>query len=93
MDYFVYLLECADKSIYTGITTDLTRRLAEHKRGIGSRYTRAHGVAPNTERFLYSEKFMTRSASLKREAEIKKFSREKKLQLATTRLHRPKVHR
>ena len=79
--YYVYLLECADNSIYTGITTDLARRLAEHKRGIGSRYTRAHGVSPNTKKFLHSEKFATRSAALKREAEIKKWSREKKIEL------------
>lgn len=79
--YYVYLLECANKSIYTGITTDLARRLAEHKRGIGSRYTRARGIAPGTKKFLHSEKFATRSAALKREAEIKKWRKKKKLGL------------
>jgi putative endonuclease len=75
MTYFVYLLLCKDKSIYTGITTDLTRRLREHKNNIGSRYTRAH-IA---KKFLYSEKYPSRSAALKREAEIKSWRRNKKL--------------
>jgi len=76
--YFVYLLECKDKSIYTGITTDLKRRLCEHKAGTGARYTRARGVV----KILCSEKYKTRSAALKREAEIKRWRREKKLQFA-----------
>jgi putative endonuclease len=76
--YFVYLLECADKTIYTGITTDLLRRLAEHKHGVGSHYTRAHGA----KKMLYSERHATRGAALRREAEIKRWTREKKLTLA-----------
>jgi len=77
MAYFVYLLECADKSIYTGITTDMARRFAEHKHGIGSHYTRAHAA----KKMLYSENHATRSAALKREAEIKRWPRSKKLEL------------
>jgi putative endonuclease len=77
MSYFVYLLECADKSIYTGITTDVTRRFDEHKRGVGARYTRAHGA----KKMLYFERHGTRSAALKREAEIKRWPRKKKLEL------------
>ena len=79
--YFVYLLECADKSIYTGVTTDVARRFSEHKRGIGSHYTRARGA----KRMLYKEKHKTRSAALKREAEIKRWPRGKKLKLAGIR--------
>jgi putative endonuclease len=75
--YVVYLLECRDKSIYTGITTDLARRFREHKKGIGSRYTRSHGAV----RILHSEKYPTRSATLKREAEIKRMPRKKKMEL------------
>jgi predicted GIY-YIG superfamily endonuclease len=75
--YFVYLIECGDKSIYTGITTDLTRRLEEHKNGIGGRYTRSRKII----RILYSEKHPNRSAALKREAYIKSWSRAKKLDL------------
>lgn len=79
MAYFIYLLECADKSIYTGITTDVARRLSEHKRGIGSHYTRARGA----RKMIYVEEYKTRSAALKREAEIKHWPREKKLGLAS----------
>lgn len=75
--YFVYILECADKSLYTGITTDLARRLGEHKKGTGGRYTRAKSV----KKLVYSERQPTRSAALVREAEIKKWPREKKLHL------------
>lgn len=59
MQYFVYLLECSDKNIYTGITTDLTRRLKEHKAGVGSHYTRSHGA----EKILYSERYKTRGGN------------------------------
>ena len=75
--YFVYLLECKDGSIYTGITTDLARRLQQHKSGTGARYTRAHAA----KRIIYSEKKRTRSAAQKREAEIKSWPRKKKLAL------------
>jgi putative endonuclease len=75
--YFIYLLECKDKSIYTGITTDLERRLHEHRNGNGAHYTRAHGA----EKILYSETYATRGEALKREAEIKHWPRAKKLEL------------
>ena len=75
--YFVYLLLCKDNSIYTGITNDLERRLEQHKTGTASRYTRARGV----RRLLYSEKQPGRSEALKREAQIKRLPREKKLDL------------
>ena len=75
--YFVYIIECRDTSLYTGITTDLARRLDEHKHGIGSNYTRARGAV----KIVYSEKHHTRSLALKREAEIKRLPRAKKLYL------------
>lgn len=75
--YFVYILECADKSLYTGITTDIRRRLSEHKSGIGGRYTRAKEAV----RIAYFEKHANRSSALKREAEIKSWRREKKVAL------------
>jgi putative endonuclease len=75
--YYIYLLECADRTIYTGITTDVARRFEEHRRGKGGGYTRAHGA----RRILYFEKRATRSAALRREAEIKKWPRAKKLRL------------
>jgi len=75
--YFVYLLECKDKSIYTGITTDVERRFQEHKDGKGGHYTSSRQVV----RILRTEKYKTRSKALKREAEIKSLTRENKLTL------------
>lgn len=75
--YVVYLLLCRDNTIYTGITTDVTRRFAEHKAGKGGHYTRARKVI----RVLYQEKHPDRSSASKREAEIKRWDRKKKLGL------------
>jgi putative endonuclease len=75
--YFVYILKCADGSLYTGITTDLGRRLAEHKGGRGARYTGAKGAI----KFVYTEQQPDRSAASKREAQIKSWPREKKVDL------------
>ena len=75
--YYVYLIECEDKTLYTGITTDIQRRFKEHSSGKGGAYTRSKKV----ERVLYTEEFKTRSGALKREAEIKGWRREKKLNL------------
>ena len=75
--YFVYLLECEDGSLYTGITTDVARRLKEHQAGTGGHFTRARGA----KRILYTEEHPDRSSASKREAAIKKLSRPKKLKL------------
>ncbi|MEK7144653.1 MAG: GIY-YIG nuclease family protein [Patescibacteria group bacterium] len=75
--YVVYLLECEDGSLYTGITTDVERRFAEHKKGIGSHFTKAK----KAKRIVYTEQHTNRSSALKREAEIKKWPRSKKLRL------------
>ena len=75
--YFIYLLKCKDRSIYTGITTDVARRFDQHKKGMGGHYTRSHGVV----KILYIERRKTRSAALKRECEIKRWPRNKKLKL------------
>lgn len=75
--YFVYLIECSDKSIYTGITTDVARRFNEHKTGIGGHYTKSKQVV----RVLYTEQYKTRGEALKREAQIKGWRRDKKLNL------------
>ncbi len=85
MPYFVYLLLCRDGSIYTGITTDLARRLTMHKTGKGGHYTRAHGA----QKLIHSELFENRSKALKREAEIKSCPREKKLSLTQRKQKRP----
>jgi len=76
-NYFVYIIRCKDKSLYTGITTDVKRRFAEHNAGKGGHYTSSRGVV----KVVYSEKLKTRSSALRREAEIKKYSRKSKLEL------------
>ncbi len=75
--YFVYILLCADGSLYTGITNDLPRRFLAHKNGQGGHYTRSRQVV----KFVYTEEHQSRSAALKREAEIKSWRKEKKLEL------------
>ncbi len=74
--YYLYLLECQDKTLYTGITTDLIRRVEEHNfSNRGAKYTRARRPV----RLIFSKKFRTRSKASKEEARIKKFSRDEKL--------------
>ena len=82
--YFVYLLECKDGSLYTGITTDVDRRFVDHKNGVGGSYTRSKGV----KNVVYTEKHPDRSSASKREAEIKSWRREKKLRLIGASDHR-----
>jgi len=73
----VYILQCADGTLYTGWTTDLERRLRVHNSGQGARYTR--GRRPL--RLVYREEQPTRSAAQKREAAIRRQSRADKLKL------------
>lgn len=75
--WYVYILLCEDQSLYTGITNDLKKRLLDHKMGKGGAYTRSHKPI----KFVYLEKFKTKSQALKKEAEIKKWSRERKLRI------------
>ncbi|MDD5348381.1 MAG: GIY-YIG nuclease family protein [Candidatus Omnitrophica bacterium] len=82
MPYYVYILECTDRSLYTGITNNLERRLNEHFSGKGCRYTKANPAL----KARYHEEYPTRSAALKREAQIKKWSRTKKLALIRSAL-------
>jgi len=72
--YFAYILECDDGTLYTGITTDVKRRFEEHKSGTGAKYTRARGA----KKILYTEELKDRSSAQKREAEIKKLTRQEK---------------
>jgi len=85
MSHFVYIVECKDGSLYTGYTTDIAKRLAEHNgvgntatnRSAGARYTR--GRRPIALR--HQEIFETKSAAMQREYAIKKLSRPQKLVL------------
>lgn len=76
-EWFVYILRCADDSLYTGITTDLKRRCEQHNAGTASRYTRSRLPV----RMVYHEIQATRSLALKRELEIKAMSRKGKEEL------------
>ncbi len=78
MKYFVYILECSDNTLYTGITTDLQRRLEEHNSSDkGAKYTKIR--RPVT--LVYDEVCQDRSSASKREYEIKHLSRKHKLEL------------
>lgn len=73
--WFVYILLCSDNSLYTGSTNNLQKRFLTHKSGKGGRYTRSHKPV----KLIYSEKLSSKSEALKREIEIKSWSREKKI--------------
>jgi len=73
-DHYVYVLECADGTFYTGYTTDVERRVGEHDAGEGAKYTR--GRTP--VELVYTEEFASRSAAMSREYELKQLSRREK---------------
>ena len=76
--WHVYILRCADTSLYIGSTTDVARRMEEHATGKGGAYTRSR--LPVT--LLYQEPHLDRSTAERREAELKRWTRAKKLALA-----------
>jgi putative endonuclease len=73
----LYILQCSDGSLYTGITTNLEKRFAAHESGKGAKYTR--GRAPL--KLVYTEKLGNKSKAAIREAEIKSLERSEKLKL------------
>jgi len=76
--YYLYILHCADKTLYSGITVELDRRVAEHNSSkSGAKYTRARRPV----KLVYSKKYRNRSTASKAEARIKKLSRAQKLKL------------
>ena len=77
MNWVVYILRCADGSLYTGITNDLDRRMSEHEAGQGAKYTRGRGPLV----LVYSENCEGRGEASKRENEIKSLRRDQKLEL------------
>lgn len=77
MSHHVYVLRCADGTLYTGYTTDVERRLEEHEAGEAAKYTR--GRTPLE--LVHTEGFETRSRAMRREAEIKQMRRDEKLAL------------
>jgi putative endonuclease len=81
MPWTVYILHCADGSFYTGITTDLKRRLAAHALGRGGAYTRSRRPV----RVVYTERRGDRATALRREAAIRRLSRGEKASLIRRR--------
>ena len=78
MAYFVYILQCADDTLYTGITTDIERRVEEHNSSDkGAKYTKLRRPVA----LVYSEESEDRSSASKREYAIKKLTRAQKLEL------------
>ncbi|WP_053946870.1 GIY-YIG nuclease family protein [Halolamina sediminis] len=78
--HYVYVLSCADDTLYTGYTTDVARRVAEHDAGEGAKYTRGRTpVEP-----VHVESFETKSAAMSREHEIKQLSRTEKERLVAS---------
>lgn len=80
MRWYVYMLRCGDGSLYTGSTTDVSRRLTQHQSGTGAKYTRSRLPVE----LVYTEEAADRSAAFRREAFIKKLSRGEKLKLLET---------
>jgi len=72
--WFVYMVRCADGSLYTGISTDLGRRVQQHNDGKGSAYTKSHGPVE----LVWSEQAKSESAARKCEAQIKGWTRKMK---------------
>ena len=78
--HYIYLLQMKNDRIYVGYTTDLDRRFNEHATGKGAKTTRAFGAS----KILYTEQYRSKSIALRREYELKRWSREEKLLLVKT---------
>ena len=77
MKNYVYILECKDKSLYTGWTNDLEARLKAHNDGLGAKYTRGRGPC----KLIYYEEFETKIEAMKREYAIKQMTKHQKEKL------------
>jgi putative endonuclease len=73
--WFVYILECVDKSLYTGYSSNVNERFLIHCAGKGAKYTRSH----KPRKIIYIEEHKTKIEAMKRERQIKKWSRKEKL--------------
>jgi len=76
-DWFVYIVRCADRSLYTGVAIDVRGRVEAHNHGRGAKYTRGRGPV----RLVYAERAGTRASALRREHAIKRLTRAAKQQL------------
>jgi len=83
LDWTVYILRCADGTLYTGITNDLERRLTEHEAGQGAKYTKGRGPF----QLVYQETCDGRGPASQRENQIKSLGRKAKLTLVDSKLN------
>ena len=81
--WFVYMLECADCSLYTGVSNDLARRVEKHNAGKGAKYTRSRLPV----KLVYSETAPDKGEALKKEIRMKQLSRREKLELVSSLLN------
>jgi putative endonuclease len=79
--FYFYILRCKDKSLYCGSTINIEKRLQQHNAGKGSTYVRSRGGG----KLIYSEKYKTLSAVLRREAQVKKWKKQRKELLANSK--------
>ncbi|ANZ34212.1 GIY-YIG nuclease family protein [Staphylococcus carnosus] len=75
--YFIYIVRCRDGSLYTGYTNDVIARVEKHNSGKGAKYTKTRRPV----KLVYQEAFETKSEAMKREYQIKTYTRMQKLQL------------
>lgn len=81
MTWFVYLVRCADTTLYAGVTTDLDRRVTAHNQGRGARYTRGRGPV----HLVWSKNCPSQSEALREEAALKRLTRAQKEALVKSR--------
>jgi predicted GIY-YIG superfamily endonuclease len=79
--WFVYMLECADGTLYTGVSNDLAKRIEKHNTGKGAKYTRSRLPV----KLVYSETAPDKGEALKKEIKMKQLSRTEKLELINPR--------
>lgn len=74
---YIYIVECSDKTLYTGWTNDLEKRIRTHNEGKGARYTRSRLPV----RLVYQESYDSKQAAMQREYQIKQMTRQEKMKL------------
>ncbi len=73
-EWYVYIVECSDKTFYVGTTNDIKKRIAKHNAGKGAKYTRGRGPV----KIRYTRSFESRSEACKHEYQLKRYSRDEK---------------
>lgn len=81
--HYTYIVECRDKTLYTGWTTDLEKRIKAHNEGKGAKYTKSRAPV----KLVYYEQYETKQEALKREYAIKQLTRKEKLALIKAYIH------